>query len=45
MAIAVELGISLKTVNNLTSSAFAKMGVASRTEAVIRARDAGLGHE
>ena len=44
-AIAVELGISLKTVNNLTSSAFAKMGVASRTEAVIRARDAGLGHE
>jgi DNA-binding NarL/FixJ family response regulator len=44
-AIALELGISLKTVNNLTSSAFAKMGVASRTEAVIRARDAGLGHE
>jgi len=44
-AIAADLGISLKTVNNLTSSAFAKMGVASRTEAVIRARDAGLGHE
>jgi DNA-binding NarL/FixJ family response regulator len=42
-AIAADLGISLKTVNNLTSSAFAKLGVASRTEAVIRARDAGLG--
>ena len=42
-AIAAELGISLKTVNNLTSSAFAKLGVGSRTEAVIRARDAGLG--
>lgn len=42
-AIAAQLGISLKTVNNLTSSAFAKLGVASRTEAVIRARDAGLG--
>jgi DNA-binding NarL/FixJ family response regulator len=42
-AIAAELGLSVKTVNNLTSSAFAKVGVAGRTEAVIRARDAGLG--
>jgi DNA-binding NarL/FixJ family response regulator len=42
-AIASRLGLSLKTVNNNTSSIFAKLAVAGRAEAIIRARDAGLG--
>ena len=42
-AIANRLQLSVKTVNNNTSSIFAKLQVAGRTEAVIRARDAGLG--
>jgi DNA-binding NarL/FixJ family response regulator len=42
-AIAGRLGLSAKTVNNNTSSIFAKLAVAGRTEAIIRARDAGLG--
>jgi DNA-binding NarL/FixJ family response regulator len=42
-AIAGTLGLSVKTVNNNTSSIFAKLAVAGRTEAIIRARDAGLG--
>jgi DNA-binding NarL/FixJ family response regulator len=42
-AIATRLGLSSKTVNNNTSSIFAKLAVAGRTEAIIRARDAGLG--
>jgi DNA-binding NarL/FixJ family response regulator len=42
-AIATRLGLSAKTVNNNTSSIFAKLAVAGRTEAIIRARDAGLG--
>jgi DNA-binding NarL/FixJ family response regulator len=42
-AIATRLSLSLKTVNNRTSTIFAKLQVAGRTEAVIRARDAGLG--
>ena len=42
-AIAIRLGLSTKTVNNNTSSIFAKLAVAGRTEAIIRARDAGLG--
>ena len=43
-AIASSLGLSLKTVNNNTSTIFAKLNVATRTEAAIRARDHGLGH-
>ncbi|WP_410790408.1 response regulator [Kribbella sp. C-35] len=43
-AIATRLGLSLKTVNNNTSSIFAKLRVAGRSEAIIRAREAGLGH-
>jgi DNA-binding NarL/FixJ family response regulator len=42
-AIATRLGLSSKTVNNNTSSIFTKLAVAGRTEAIIRARDAGLG--
>jgi DNA-binding NarL/FixJ family response regulator len=42
-AIAARLGLSLKTVNNNTSSIFTKLNVASRTEAAILARDRGFG--
>lgn len=41
--IAARLGLSLKTVNNNTSSIFTKLNVAGRTEAAILARDRGLG--
>jgi DNA-binding NarL/FixJ family response regulator len=43
-AIADRLGLSLKTVNNNTSSIFTKLNVASRTEAAIMARERWLGH-
>jgi DNA-binding NarL/FixJ family response regulator len=42
-AIADRLGLSLKTVNNNTSSIFTKLNVVTRTEAAILARDRGLG--
>jgi len=42
-AIAQQLGISSKTVSNHTSAIFAKLQVADRAEAIIRARHAGLG--
>jgi DNA-binding NarL/FixJ family response regulator len=42
-AISERLTLSVKTVNNNTSAIFAKLQVAGRTEAVIRAREAGLG--
>jgi DNA-binding NarL/FixJ family response regulator len=41
--IAGQLGLSAKTVANHLSSVFAKLQVADRTQAVLRARDAGLG--
>jgi DNA-binding NarL/FixJ family response regulator len=41
--IAGDLGLSLKTVNNLTSSIFTKLQVSGRTEAALLARDQGLG--
>jgi DNA-binding NarL/FixJ family response regulator len=41
--IADRLVLSLKTVRNNVSTIFTKLGVASRAEAVARARDAGLG--
>ena len=41
--IAQELGLSAKTVANHLSIIFAKLGVDDRTQAVIRARQAGLG--
>jgi DNA-binding NarL/FixJ family response regulator len=43
-AIADRLGLSLKTVNNNTSSIFTKLNVATRTEAAILARDRDVGH-
>ena len=42
-AIAGRLGLSAKTVGNHTSAIFAKLQVAGRAEALIRAREAGLG--
>ena len=41
--IAATLYLSPKTVRNTVSNVFAKLQVAGRTEAVIRAREAGLG--
>lgn len=43
MAIATRLGLAPKTVANNVSSIFAKLQVRDRSEAIIRARDAGLG--
>lgn len=42
-AIAERLTLSVKTVRNLVSNVFDKLQVADRAEAIIRARDAGLG--
>lgn len=41
--IARSLGVSEKTVRNNVSTVFTKLAVASRAEAVARARDAGVG--
>lgn len=42
-AIAERLGIAAKTVRNHVSNVFGKLQVRDRAEAVVRARDAGLG--
>ena len=42
-AIAVELGLSTKTIANNVSNIFSKLHVADRAEAIVRAREAGLG--
>jgi DNA-binding NarL/FixJ family response regulator len=42
-AIALRLGLAGKTVGNHISTIFAKLQVATRAEAIVRARDAGLG--
>jgi DNA-binding NarL/FixJ family response regulator len=42
-AVAGALGVSEKTVRNAVSSIFAKLHVAGRAEAIVRAREAGLG--
>jgi DNA-binding NarL/FixJ family response regulator len=36
-------GVAPKTVSNTLSAVYAKLGVTNRTEAALRARDAGLG--
>ncbi|MDP4508702.1 response regulator [Nonomuraea turcica] len=43
-SIGARLSLAPKTVGNHISNIFAKLQVASRAEAIIRARDAGLGH-
>jgi pimeloyl-ACP methyl ester carboxylesterase/DNA-binding CsgD family transcriptional regulator len=43
--IAAQLQVKEKTVRNIVSSLFSKLGVSNRAEAVARARDAGLGSE
>jgi DNA-binding NarL/FixJ family response regulator len=42
-AIATRLSLSVKTVGNHISAIFAKLGVATRGEAIVLAKDAGLG--
>lgn len=42
-AIAQRLTVSTKTVSNHISSIFAKLGLVSRAEAIVAAREAGLG--
>ncbi len=44
-AIADHLVLSLKTVRNHVSNIFAKLRVADRSAAIVKARDAGLGRE
>ena len=44
-AIAHTLSLSLKTVQNYVSNIFVKLQVADRAEAIVRAHEAGLGHE
>jgi DNA-binding NarL/FixJ family response regulator len=44
-AIAARLGLSVKTVQNYVSTIFAKLQVEDRAQALLRARDAGLGGE
>lgn len=41
--IAERLGVAPKTIANHISSIFAKLGVATRAEAIVRAREGGLG--
>lgn len=43
VAIAKHLTLSLKTVQNHVSNIFSKLQVADRAQAIIRAREAGLG--
>ena len=44
-AIATRLGLTEKTVRNNVSNVFAKLLVADRAEAIVKARDAGLGFD
>ena len=41
--IARELGLSTKTVRNHASNIFMKLQVAHRAQAIVKAREAGLG--
>ena len=42
-AIAAQLVLSMKTVRNYVSSILSKLQVADRSQAIVRAREAGLG--
>lgn len=42
--IARELALASKTISNRVSAIFGKLGVADRAQAIVLARDAGLGH-
>jgi DNA-binding NarL/FixJ family response regulator len=44
-AIARKVGLSSKTVSNYVSNIFSKLQVADRAQAIIRAREAGMGKE
>ena len=44
-AIATQLGLSQKTVRNHVSNILTKLQVADRAQAIVRARDAGLGRQ
>jgi DNA-binding NarL/FixJ family response regulator len=44
-AIAHRVGVAPKTVANNVSSIFAKLQVADRAQAIVLARDAGLGRD
>ena len=44
-AIARELSVSQKTVRNHASNVFTKLRVADRSQATVKAREAGLGVE
>lgn len=44
-SIARKLSLSTKTVGNYVSNVFTKLQVAARAQAIIRAREAGLGRE
>jgi DNA-binding NarL/FixJ family response regulator len=44
-AIAARLSLSQKTIRNHVSNILAKLQVADRAQAIVQARDAGLGHQ
>ena len=44
-AIAAKLGLSHKTVRNHVSNILTKLQVADRAQAIVQARDAGMGHQ
>ena len=44
-SIGSRLGTSAKTVRNQVSSIFSKLGVNSRAQAIVRAREAGFGRK
>ena len=44
-SIATRLSITDKTVRNHVSNIFTKLSVADRAQAIVRAREAGLGHK
>jgi DNA-binding NarL/FixJ family response regulator len=44
-AIAARLGLSQKTIRNHVSNILTKLQVADRAQAIVQARDAGLGHQ